>query len=323
MQQIEKQKRIWVDLSRIDERPGPCCMSFGYDLKPLVKSIETVGLVNPPFVAREGKAGLGIVAGYRRLMALKTLHWDRVPCWDLSGLSLRERVLFNFYDNYATRGFNEVEISMVLRRMVSHLSKEQTLREYMPLLGLPSHEQTLDLYLALETLESPIKMALVKKTLSLRALKPLLDTDADTRQAVFDWMSQFKFNLNQQIQVIDYLLDLCENEHKRVPALLEEEGLTSLGQDRGINTPQKAKQVLDRLRARCHPSLTRAEQVFRTRVARLRLPDGAAIKHPPFFEDPHYRLEIAFRNGKALTEKLKALFGLEGLQKIGDPWSED
>jgi len=30
-----------------------------------------------------------------------------------------------------------------------------------------------------------------------------------------------------------------------------------------------------------------------------------------------------FRNGKALTEKLKALFGLEGIQKIGDPWSED
>jgi hypothetical protein len=174
-----------------------------------------------------------------------------------------------------------------------------------------------------ETLEEPVKQALAKKTLSLRALRLLLDTDAETRNAVLDWMAQFKFNLNQQIQVVDYLLDLCDKEGKKAPVLLDEEGFRLGAEDKTMNAPQKAKQVLHRLRARCHPSLTEAERVFRKRIARLQLPQGTNITHPPFFEDPHYRLEIGFTNGKALTRTLKALLESEGLRNMGDPWSED
>jgi hypothetical protein len=322
LEQDRALQSLWVDLSGIDERPGACCMSFGFDLKPLQRSIAKVGLVNQPFVARGDKGRIQVVAGYRRLLALKKLQWERVPCWDLSHLSLQERLLFNFYDNHATRGFNDVEISMVLSRMVTHFSKEEILRGYMPLLGLPSHEETLDRYLALETLEHPIKVALVQKALSFRVLRPLLQMDDDTREAVIQWMLQFKFNFNQQRQVIEYIIDICDNENKKARVLLEEEDFGSPVKGVEMNPPQKAKQVVHRLRARCHPALTKAEQIFRNRVSRLGLPDGAFIKHPPFFEDPYYRLEIAFRNGKGLTGKLKALLGLEGLQNIGDPWTE-
>jgi hypothetical protein len=322
LEQDRALQSLWVDLSGIDERPGACCMSFGFDLNPLQRSIGKVGLVNQPFVARGEKGGIQVVAGYRRLLALKKLLWEKVRCWDLSHLSLQERLLFNFYDNHATRGFNDVEISMALSRLVTHFSKEEILREYMPLLGLPSHGETLDCYLALEALDHPIKAALVQKALSLRALRPLLHMDDDTRKAVIQWMLQFNFNFNQQRQAIEYIIDICDTENKKARALLGEEDFGTPVKDVEMNTPQKAKQVIDRLRARCHPRLTKAEQVFRNRVSRLGLPDGAVIKHPPFFEDPHYRLEIAFRNGKGLAGKLKVLVGLEGLQNIGDPWTE-
>jgi hypothetical protein len=298
-------------------------MSFGFDLNPLVRSITQVGLINPPFVALENKGRVQVVAGYRRILALKKLQWERVPCRDLSHMSLRERLLFNFYDNHATRRFNDVEISMVLSRMVKHLSKEAVVKDMMPLLGLAAHGPILDRYLALDAVEHPIQMALVQKTFSFRALRPLLDTDGDTRQAVFHWMSQFKFNFNQQLQAVEYIFDLCEKENKRARTLLEEDDFGIPLKDGKMNPPQKAKQVVDRLRSRCYPALTEAEQVFRTRVSRLGLPDGTVIKHPPFFEAPQYRLETAFRNGRELQEKLKTLLGLEGLQNIGDPWSEN
>lgn len=321
MQEEKKMKSLWVDLAGVDEAPGPCCMSFGFDLNPLKRSIAAVGLINKPFVAKDGD-DVEVVAGYRRFMALKSLGWNKVRCWDLSDLAPRDRVLMNFYDNYTTRRFNDVEISMVLRRMVPHVPEHVLLSEYMPLLGLPSHKPTLDLYLFLETLEPPIKAALAEKALSLRALKPLLDMDGDVRQTVFQWISNFKLNFNQQLQLINYILDLSEIENKTVHALLEEKGFATLGQAERMNTPQKAKQVLERLRARCYPSLTGAEHIFRKRVANLRLPEGVVIKHPPFFEDPWYHLEIAFRNGTTLVEKLKVLLGLEDLQEIRDPWSE-
>jgi hypothetical protein len=45
-------------------------------LKPLIKSIETVGLINPLIVNSNFK----LLAGGRRLQALKELHWKEVPC---------------------------------------------------------------------------------------------------------------------------------------------------------------------------------------------------------------------------------------------------
>lgn len=314
---------IWVNLSEVDWTPGPCCMSFGFDLNPLVRSIVKVGLLNPPFVAREDKGRVEVVAGYRRLMALKSLGWDRVRCWDVSDLSTIERLHLNFYDNLATRDFNQVEISMVFRRLAAHLPKEEIVENVMPLLGLEPHEPILDVYLAADGLENPIKSALAAQTLSLRTVKALLDTDPDTRLALFQWISNLKLNMNQQLQLIDYTVDICEKEKKRADALFGEEAFVSILEDQKANPPQKAKQVLELLRARRYPLLMHSEKLFRRQVTCLRLPNGVSIKHPPFFEDPYYRLEIAFRNGRALAEKLKALFGLKGLQKIGDPWSKD
>jgi ParB-like chromosome segregation protein Spo0J len=325
---MDDQKRkpyglIWVELSEVDWTPGPCCMSFGFDLNPLKRSIAKVGLINPPFVAREDKGRVQVVAGYRRLMAIKSLCWNKVHCWDVSDLSPIERLHLNFYDNLTTRDFNHVEIGMVLRRLASHLPKEEIVENVMPLLGLGSHEPTLDVYLALDGLENPIKSALAAQSLSLRTLKALLDTDPDTRLALLQWITNLNLNMNQQLQLIDYTIDICEKEKKRAEALFGEEAFLFILEDRRANRPQKAKQLLELLRARRYPLLIRAEKLFLRKVACLRLPKGVSIKHPPYFEDPHYRLEIAFRNGRALTEKLKALFGLEDLQKMGDPWSED
>jgi hypothetical protein len=63
--------------------------------------------------------------------------------------------------------------------------------------------------------------------------------------------------------------------------------------------------------------------VFQEKTARLGLPEGISIYHPPFFEDPDYRLEIFFKNGKRLREKIDALGKLSGLESLGDPWEED
>jgi len=54
----------------------------------------------------------------------------------------------------------------------------------------------------------------------------------------------------------------------------------------------------------------------------LDLPANVKISHPPFFEDPNYRLEISFENGRKLAETIGKLSRLTGLEGIGDPWEE-
>jgi hypothetical protein len=91
-------------------------------------------------------------------------------------------------------------------------------------------------------------------------------------------------------------------------------------EDRKLNTPQKAKRVLGHLKARRFPLLTLSENAFQKKISNLGLPEGVMIFYPPFFEGPDYRLQISFKNGETLREKIKILSELKGLEKVGDPW---
>ncbi|MCG2777614.1 MAG: ParB/RepB/Spo0J family partition protein [Desulfobacterales bacterium] len=163
-----------VNPNKIEDFPGPYCMSFGFDIRPLVQSIDKVGLVNCPLLIENKNAELTVIIGYRRIHALKTLGWDRIPCGVLSEseVSPLECLLLNLYDNLATRKLNEVEKGMVLNRLHSQVQGKEILELYMPLLELPSNESALLFFIKLEQeLDREIKEYLIQKKFHCRLLK--------------------------------------------------------------------------------------------------------------------------------------------------------
>jgi len=324
IRQITREPSISLDLKHIDENLGPCAMSFGFDREPLIWSIQQCGLINPPFVTRTVDGRINIVAGYRRILALKSLGWEKVPCVDLSdsGLSALELLLFNLHDNLTTRKFNDVEAGMILRRLTPRVSREEILDHYMPLLNLPSHASTLDFYLKLEELDLNCKVSIIEGTLSLKAVRLILDIDHEFHSSIYSWISNIKFNFNQQIQFIEYICDISIRENIPIPTVLSAEQLVRIADNHKMNNPQKAKLVLDLLRSRRFPSLTRAEKAFKATVSRMDLPEGVSVQPPPFFEKPYYRLDILFRDGKDLRDKINSLHRLKDLERIEDPWQK-
>jgi hypothetical protein len=323
IQKISGSTSLLVDLENIDDRPGLFCMSFGLELKPLIKSIERFGLINVPFVTRSNEGKVQAIAGYRRILAVKHLRWDRIPCRDLcnSGVSEFELFMFNLYDNLATRKFNIVEKGMILSRLASYVSTQEIVRHYMPLLDLPTYESTFFLYVNIERqLEYEIKEYLAKGDLSLQAAKMLLDVDQDARHHIFQLISNLKLNINQQNQIIDYLVDLSCKNNTPVSELLEEPALKEIRSNKDLNTPQKAKSILRFLRSKRFPILVRSEAAFKNKVSKLNLPEGVRISAHQYFESPHYRLEVLFKDGKELTEKIRSLTRTEGLEGLGNPW---
>ena len=90
-----------------------------------------------------------------------------------------------------------------------------------------------------------------------------------------------------------------------------------------MNTPQRAKAVFRLLRKRRFPTLALAEERFKTKVSYLRLPEGVRIDPPPHFEGPHYRLEVLFKNGSQLRNKIERLLTQpEALEGLVPPWKE-
>jgi hypothetical protein len=324
--EISRIKSQLVDFDKIDTSPGPSCMSFASDLNPLIQSINKIGLLNGPLLMESKHGLLTIIAGYRRISALKSLGWHRFPCRILSEskISPLTCLLLNLYDNLATRRLNVVEKGMVLSRLCSLVQINEVLAVYMPLLDLPSDEPTLSFFTKLETqLDTRIKEYLVQKKLSLKIAKMLLEMGSEARSQIFRVISNIKLNINQQIYLIDYIIEISIIENKSISEILNEPALEEVFANKYENNPQKAKAILKVLRARRLPSVVEAEELFNKRVSGLDLPDKVRIFAPQYFEKPDFRMEVRFKEGEGLKKTIDRLALIKGLEDIRNPWEID
>lgn len=314
---------IRIPLDLLDENPGPYTMSFGFDPRPLMESIRKIGLLNPPLVECTENGKIHIIAGYRRILALKALKEQEVACFDLSGSkpNASESLLLNLYDNLAFREFNDPEKAMALERLVVHFTEEEVVGLYMPLLGLPSHRPLLSTYLRVGELDKDIRVALAHKRISFQTIRAFLEMGPESKSALFKWFSEIIFNVNQQAQFIELCDDLSSQLEISIPRLLSRSELTEIMEDEDLNGPQKVKSAIERLRAMRFPKLLHAERRFQKIIGDLRLPEGVSVHHSPFFEAPDYRLEVRFREGEALRNKILELSGI-ALDRFKDPWEE-
>ena len=314
-----------MPLRNINDSAGPCCMSFGFDLNPLIQSIERVGLINPPLLKRDNQGSVTIITGYRRIKALKSLKADRVGCRVLSGDNILpiECFLLNLHDNLAVRKLNDVEKGMVLARLIPWIKTLEIVEYYMPLLGLPSNKTTLFSYLRLEEeMEVEAKESIAQGQLSLRNAIMLLDIDSISRSFIIDLISNMKLTVNQQRQLIEYTVDLSHIEGISIPDILDDQSVKRMNSDTRMNNPQKGRALIRYLRMRRYPSVSKAEREFEKMVSKLNLGKRIRIDHSPSFEAPYYRLEVLFKDGPSLRGKLEN-FMREDIDSLTDPWKKE
>jgi hypothetical protein len=321
---IKNARVVAISLDAISPKPGPYGMSFGFDLGSLMRSIEEVGILNPPLIRANQSGGWDVVSGFRRTAAARALGWEELMCRDLSPLSLSslECLILNLQDNLPTRTFNEVEKGMILKRLSRHESAEKLQRHYMPLLGLPCHEPTLRFYLLIDGIEEPLKHDLAEGRISPRSLTALLDLDPGSRKAVGACIRDLRLNFNYQSQFIEYLIEISGIENTTPGKIVAGNSIAGILGDEKLNPPQKARVLMDSLRSRRNPRLATWERIFRSAVSKLMLPPGVRISHPPGFESPFFAMEVSFRDGGALREKLVRLSRTEGLENIRSPMGE-
>jgi len=314
-----------IPLRDLDLNPGPYCMSFGFASETLARSMGAVGLINTPLLTKEGRGEWIIVSGYRRIHAARMLHWEEIPCRDIThgDFSPLELLLSNLHDNLGTRSFNDVEKGMILSRLADHLSREEIVTRYMPLLGLPSHPHLLETLIR-TTQEFPEEMlkAVATGVLPIPSCRHLLDMGSEDRLVVSQTLSRVRFNRNQQQEFVEMAADMARNSDGSLSRFLSQDAVRNLWEDRRLNDPQKSSALIRLLRQEKFPLLTRAQRRFDRVVAGLELPKGVHIRHDPGFESPFYLLEIPFKSGEELLQTLGGLVRIRGWEKLADPWEE-
>jgi hypothetical protein len=315
-----------INIRDIDLRPGPFGMSFHFDLFALARSIKEVGLINTPLLRKNDDGTLNIVLGFRRIKAFQSLGREEVPCRIVpeSHMAPVDLLLLSLNDNLATRSFNDVEKAMVISRLSRWLQKNDIVENYMPLLKLSAQESTRAFYCRIEDeLNEHIKTSIINGGFSLHAVKLILQMDDEAKHVIFKLMTDLTFNFNQQKQLIDYLDDLKYIKDCSVSDILEIKSISNIRTHSRLNIPQKVNALLRELRSMIYPKLMDAEQSFKRMVSALDLPQGIKISAPPFFEAPHYRMEIEFETGEELSEKIEQLKKERGLDELYQPWEKD
>lgn len=313
-------------LRRFDSEPGPFTMSYGFSTDALVRSIEAVGIVQPPLVLETASEPWPIVCGFRRIAAARRLGLPEVPCRVLQPdeRSTSEWLLINLHDNLATRGFNVVEAGMALARLAEHQPIDALSRVYAPLFGLAPRTETVQLYITVaSSLEPPLKESLACGELSVPAVRALLARGTKERIAIHGIIKNLSLSINNQMQLIELIDDIIRIESVQLEALLGSQALGAILEDRSLNGPQRGKAVLAYLKGRRSPRFAAAAKAFHRRIARLPLPRGARLQAPPFFEEETLRLEMAFKDGRELKEMLRDIEGIDGLEELRLPsWKE-
>lgn len=314
---------VQVDIKKINTEPGPFSMSFEFDLADLLNSIEKVGILNPPLVVRgEGKT-IEIVTGFRRIHALKKLGCDSAACIDLSntGYSDLELLLLNLHENLTIREFNDVEKSMVLVRLMRYLPRDEIEKIYTKTLKI-NRPEDLDLLVRVDKFDPAVKKSIADKKISLSVAGILSNRDSNTRILLGSLLTYLNLSINYQVQLIDYLIDISHKKQTSISDLLNSNEIKAVLEDENINIPQKAKSFMDTLRNMRYPVISRAEKDFRATIAKIPLPKGVRIKHPPFFEAPGFTAEISFQDGTDLRSKTRLIAEQREIENIKVPWKK-
>ena len=282
---------------------------------------EKYGVINPPYLLRNSDNNFLLVAGYARLMAVIELGWHDIACHVLPGsFSLFNALLFNLNDNLIHRQFNSIEKGMILQRLTHFISTEEIVTNFMPILGIPSNKQQLELFLGLDELEERIKISIAIEQLSIRVAGLLRHIDKNDRLKINNLFTSLKWSFNQQWETIQWIKEIASREGCSINKIINSKDINEVLHNTTMNKPQKVKAIVRILKFRRFPSLSKAEKLFIKGVSNLSLPLGVKIIPPPFFEGTDYKLEVTFRKGEDLKEKLANLCNIPELKYIPDFW---
>ena len=302
-------------------------LSFGRDNTLLRLSIESAGILCPILVrTNTDKYDTEIITGFRRMEVASSLGIEKIPCILIPSekTSPLNAFFLNLYDNIAIREFNEVEKALAIRFLVENkISYQEITSEYLPLLGIPPKNKYVDLYFKISSSSLKLKEALASERISVRTFDRLLKLPISCQYIVSGLMLKLKFNINQQLQLIEFTEIIIEksDEENAITEIskLEHEIIASSF----LSDPQKINAILAHLKAMIYPSFSVSKKRFKNAVSSINVPDKVKITHPPFFELSSYSMEINFSSGKELDSIFKKFQQQNIAEKLPDPLDVD
>ena len=295
-----------IQLEEVDWNDTSCLITYGPLPDKLIRSIQTVGLIQKPLFQRKSDGLFRIICGSRRLAVCQQLGLDPLSCEVLPpSTSPVTRLRMCIYDNIALRGLNPVEKSLVLTKMAQHLDQPQLVQEFMPLLDLEPSDTLCGRYKKLPALEEPILDAIARGTLHERIGFVLSALEQGDRLAFFNFFAELPFSVSVQEELVETVVEIGRRDNLTPTQILDSDEVNDLRRAHQRPARQRAQQIRKQLQARRAPRLSARKERFAREARDLGLPSGVRLIPPPYFEGPKWSLEFTFVGDEELAVRLR------------------
>lgn len=284
---------------------------YGRDSDVVKESIRNVGLINPVILKRNQDVNgvYTIVCGYQRIMACQELGQVSIEAKVIDGLNDEEILLLVLHDNLSSRGFNEIEKGIVIKKFLdTGYSYDRLMSEITPLLGVPSNKNMIDKYISLLRLGSEIKKAVAKCEIEPEKAFLLMQLDDVERDIV--WRVLFRessTNINETKETIRNLLDLKQIKQMEMVELLSSKEISLITSDSKSNKRQRGERIYTLIKSMRYPVVSKKEDEFDKSCSELGLDNDVRINHSRYFEGDEIRITIKVSNEEKLRANIEKL----------------
>ena len=314
MLQDERTKLAKVLLSNIDlssKNYDGYLFSYGRDSDVVEDSIRKVGLINPPILKKnpDTEGTYSVICGYQRILACKKLGQVSIDARVIDGLNDEETLLLVLHDNLASRGFNEIEKGIVLKKFLNiGYSYDRLAAEITLLLEIPPNKNIIEKYLSVLRLDNEIKQSIARSELELERAFLLITLSDAEREVVYRFLFKESItNTNEAKEAIRNLLDLKLIKKIEMEELLLSDEISHIISDNKSNKRQKGEKLCSLIKSMRYPSIRTKEDEFDKSCRELKLDNDVRVNHSRYFEGDEIRITLKAFNEEKLGNNLERL----------------
>ena len=284
---------------------------YGRNSDVVEDSIRKVGLINTPILKKnpDTEGTYSVICGYQRILACKKLGQLSIDARVIDGPNDEETLLLVLHDNLASRGFNEIEKGIVLKKFLDiGYSYDRLAAEITLLLEIPPNKNIIEKYLSVLRLDNEIKQSIARSELELERAFLLITLDDAEREVVYRFLFKESItNTNEAKEAIRNLLDLKLIKKMEMEELLLSDEISHIISDNKSNKRQKGEKLCSLIKSMRYPSIRTKEDEFDKSCRELKLDNDVRVNHSRYFEGDEIRITLKAFNEEKLGCNLERL----------------
>jgi hypothetical protein len=302
------ERALTVPISSIDLDDDAYTTSIEGVTHPLLESIKTVGLIDPPLLKKRKDQRYRIICGRRRILCCHELGWTELSAHIAPDiLSDFDCLKIAISDNRSHRALNLIEQSRGIEQLTRHLPEQNRFKTICQLLDIPLNQKVFQKIAELSTLPKPIQKGILQGELSLEGAVALFPFEPLEQVAFFELFKGLNLSQSKECELITLIDEIARREAISPIDVITSDPIRDIMAEKERNRPEKTREVRAFLKSRRFPALSEAEDRFFANLKRLNLGNSTQLSPPPSFEGSTYTVRISFKSQKELKQQLEAL----------------